>query len=225
MTTLVVLQPSYLPWLGYFDQMRKADVFVWYDDVQFDKHGWRNRNRIKTPKGPLWLTVPVLHKHRGPQAINLIEIDNSKRWQRKHLMSVQQFYASAPFLNPVLPELTDILSHPCRRLIDLNIATTQWMARQFGIRTRCWLASELPTEGDRNERLISLCRHFNATEYLSGDAAREYLEVWRFADSGINVQWHCYKHPTYPQVHGGFVPYLSALDLLLNVGPDFGKYL
>lgn len=219
MTTLVVLQPSYLPWLGYFDQMRKADVFVWYDDVQFDKHGWRNRNRIIGPKGPLWLTVPVLHSGRALQSINSVEIDNRQSWSQKHLRSVEQIYARAPFRAPVVARLAEILHQPWKHLVDLNIATTEWLANEFAIETPRHRVSQLAVEGDRNARLINLCRLFHATRYISGDAARAYLEVDRFAAAGIKVEWHSYQHPQYPQLHGNFVSHLSALDLLLNVGP------
>jgi hypothetical protein len=219
LTTLVVLQPSYLPWLGYFDQMRKADVFIWYDDVQFDKNGWRNRNRIKGPKGPLWLTVPVLHSGRALQSINAVEIDNHQSWRRKHLHSVEQFYARAPFRAPVFSQLTEILSRPWQRLVDLNIATTEWLANELAIGTARHRASHLVIEGDRNTRLINFCRYFQATRYISGDSARDYLDVARFAAAGIEVVWHAYQHPQYPQLHGDFVPNLSVLDLLLNVGP------
>jgi WbqC-like protein family len=224
LTTLVVLQPSYLPWLGYFDQMRKADVFVWCDDVQFDKHGWRNRNRIKGPQGPLWLTVPVRHKGRALQPINAVEIDSHLSWSRKHLRSVEQLYARAPFTAPVLAQLTDILLRPWERLVDLNIATTEWLAKEFAIKTPLHRTSQLGIEGDRNGRLINLCRHFQATRYISGDAARNYLDVARFAAAGIEVAWHSYQHPQYPQLHGDFLPYLSALDLLLNVGPTANTF-
>lgn len=208
-----------MPWLGYFDQMQKADVFVWYDDVQFDKHGWRNRNRIKGPKGPLWLTVPVRHKGRALQPINDVEIDNRIPWSRKHLRSVEQLYARAPFSGAVLPRLADILLRPWERLVDLNIATTEWLASEFAIATPRQRASRLDIEGDRNARLINLCLHYRATRYISGDAARDYLDVAQFAEAGVEVVWHSYQHPQYPQLHGDFVPYLSALDLLLNVGP------
>jgi WbqC-like protein family len=219
LTTLVVLQPSYLPWLGYFDQMRRADFFVWYDDVQFDKNGWRNRNRIKGPKGPLWLTVPVRHKGRALQPINAVEIDDHQSWRRKHLLSVEQLYARAPFCETILPRLAQILNQPWDRLVDLDIAATDWMAGELAIDTPRFRASQLNVEGDRNGRLIDLCRHFRATRYLSGDSARDYLDVGRFQAAGIEVIWHSYQHPSYPQLHGDFVPYLSAVDLLLNVGP------
>ena len=219
MTTLVVLQPSYLPWLGYFDQMSKSDVFVWYDDVQFDKHGWRNRNRIKSAKGPLWLTVPVLQRGRAVQPIDAVEIDNRLSWSRKHLRSVEQLYARAPFAGTMLPRLSELLLRPWRRLVDLDIATTEWLANEFAIGTPRYRASQLDVRGDRNSRLINFCRYFKATRYISGEAARAYLDVPQFAAAGIEVVWHAYQHPQYPQLHGDFIPYLSALDLLLNMGP------
>jgi len=220
LSTLVVLQPSYLPWLGYLDQMAKADAFVWYDDVQFDKHGWRNRNRIKSPKGPLWLTVPVLHTGRALQSINSVEIDSRQPWAAKHLRSIEQSYARAPFLASTLPKLSEILLQPWKLLVDLNIATTKWLAEEFAITTPLYRSSALTIAGDRNERLINLCRHFGATRYVSGDAARSYLDVEAFSAAGIEVVWHSYRHPEYPQLHGAFVPQLSALDLLLNLGPS-----
>lgn len=223
MTTLVVLQPSYLPWLGYFDQMCKADIFVWYDDVQFDKHGWRNRNRIKGPKGAQWLTVPVLHSGRAERRICDIEIDNRGPWGRKHLSSIRQSYARAACLDDVIAPLTDILERPWQRLVDVSAATTEWLAGEFNIDTPWFRSSALGIGGDRNERLLNLCRHFGATRYLSGDAARDYLDVGRFADIGVEVEWQDYHHPEYPQQHGEFMPYLSAIDLLLNVGRDSGR--
>jgi hypothetical protein len=219
-TTLVVLQPGYLPWLGYFDLLNKADVFVHYDEVAFDKHGWRNRNRVKGAKGAAWLTVPVRHRGRAGQAILDVEIEDRQNWQGKHLSTVSQFYARAPYLDAVLPKLRDILDRPWRRLVDLDLVTIDWLARELGIARQCHRASELGIGGDRNTRLLNLCRHFGATRYLSGDAARDYLDVAQFSAAGIEVSWHDYLHPTYPQQHGPFVSHLSALDLILNVGPN-----
>jgi WbqC-like protein family len=225
LTTLVVLQPSYLPWLGYFDQMRKADVFVWYDNVQFDKNGWRNRNRIKGPRGAQWLSVPVFHKHLGRQALTAIRIDNTKSWRRKHLHSIEQYYARAPFVRRILPRLEDILNQPWEHLVDLNIAAADWLAAELHIETPRYKASQIGIEGERNQRLLNFCHHFQATRYLSGDAAREYLDVSQFLAAGIEVSWHSYDHPTYPQLHGEFIPYLSVIDLLLNVGPKADRIL
>jgi WbqC-like protein family len=218
-TTLVVLQPGYLPWLGYFDLLKKADLFVHYDDVQFDKHGWRNRNRVKGPKGAIWLTVPVLHSGRSGQSILDVEIDDRRNWRRKHLATVGQFYARAPFIEALLPRLQEILERPWRRLVELDLALIDWLAAELTITTARYRASELGiSSDDRNQRLLDLCRHFGASRYLSGDAARDYLDLDRFRAAGVEVTWHDYVHPTYTQLHGEFVPYLSVLDLILNEG-------
>jgi len=217
-TTLVVLQPGYLPWLGYFDLLHRADVFVHYDDVQFDKHGWRNRNRVKGSRGAVWLTVPVRHSGRFGQSILDVETDDRQDWRRKHLSTIAQLYARAPFVDTILPRLRDILDRPWPRLVELDLATIDWLAVELGVSTPRHRASALAIGGDRNERLLNLCRHFGATRYLSGNAARAYLDVEQFAAAGIEVTWHDYLHPVYPQLHNAFVPYLSILDLLLNVG-------
>jgi hypothetical protein len=218
-TTLVVLQPGYLPWLGFFEQMLRADVFVYYDDVQFDKHGWRNRNRIKAPSGePHWLTVPVRHAGLGWPRILDVAIDQRSAWARKHLGTLRQFYAAAPYVERYLPALAETLERPWERLIDLDLALTGLVCEWLGIRRPVHRSSVLPVEGTRSERLLGLCRHFGAARYLSGSAARTYLDVELFAQHGISVEWQEYRHPVYPQQHGAFVPYLSVVDLLLNCG-------
>ena len=150
-TTAVVLQPGYLPWLGFFDQMRRADVFVYYDDVQFDKNGWRNRNRVKSTDGrPCWLTVPVRHRGEGRPAINRIGIDRRAPWARKHVGTLRQHYSAAPHREPYLSELERTLSRDWTRLVDLNCEVTRLMAGWRGITTPTVLASELNVEGRRS---------------------------------------------------------------------------
>lgn len=218
--TVVVLQPGYLPWLGFFDQLRRADVFVYYDDVQYDKHGWRNRNRIKTQNGPLWLTVPVRHRGEGFPRILDVEIDRGTPWARKHVASVRQAYARAPFLHRYLPELEALLQRQWTHLVDLDIASVDLLAGWLGLTCRIERSSRLGIAGERSERLVNVCRRFGASTYVSGDAAEAYLEVPLFERHGIAVEWQRFVHPVYPQLHGAFVPYLSALDLLLNCGDD-----
>jgi hypothetical protein len=219
-STIVVLQPGYLPWLGFFDQLRRADVFVYYDDVQYDKHGWRNRNRIKTQDGPRWLTVPVRHGRDGFPAILEVEIDRRSPWARKHLATLRQAYARAPFLGRYLPALEDLLERKWERLVDLDIACADLMAGWFGLRRRIERSSGLGIGGERSQRLVNICRHFGASTYVSGAAAESYLDVGLFEQHHIAVEWQRYAHPVYPQLHGEFVPYLSALDLLFNCGED-----
>jgi hypothetical protein len=219
-TTVVVIQPGYLPWLGFFDQLRRADVFVYYDDVQYDKHGWRNRNRIKTQHGLIWLTVPVRHGGLGGPRLIDIEIDQRTPWARKHVESVRQAYARARFTPRYLPALGELLHRRWDRLVDLDIACVDFMAEAFGLRRRIVRSSALGIEGTRSGRLVNICRHLGASTYLSGDAAQDYLDVPLFERHGIAVEWQRFAHPTYPQLHGPFVPYVSALDLLLNCGDE-----
>lgn len=218
MPRLIVLQPGYLPWLGFFDQMAKSDVFVYYDDVQFDKHGWRNRNRIKGPQGPVWLTVPVLHKGRMGQSIVDVEIDNTVNWGRKHIESTRQFYSRAPFTKTYLPQLEELLGRTWSHLWELDLAVVELFCGWMGLSRPVYRSSQLGIGGERNERLLALCQHFGADQYLSGSAARCYLDEALFERHGIAVQWHDYVHPVYTQQNGPFEPYLSVLDLLLNCG-------
>ena len=216
--TIVVLQPGYLPWLGFFDQLRRADIFVYYDDVQYDTHGWRNRNRIKTQQRLLWLTVPVRHGGLSKPRILDVQIDATTNWAKKHVASIRQAYAAAPFLKQYVPALEEILLRPWEQLVDLDIAVAGLIAEWLGLRRPIERSSQLGIEGGQSERLVSICRHLGATTYLSGAAARDYLDVPLFEANGIAVQWQDFAHPVYPQLHGEFVPYLSAIDLVLNCG-------
>lgn len=222
---VVVLQPGYLPWLGFFDQMRRSDVFVYYDDVQYDKHGWRNRNRIKTQHGPLWLTVPVLHSGANQPRMLDVEIDGRTAWARKHIASIRQAYARAPFVTTYTAPLEELLSRRWERLVDLDMAVVAMMAGWLGLTPRIERSSMLQISGDRSERLVNICRHSGATTYFSGQAAVSYLDGALFEREGIAVEFQQYRHPTYVQCHGEFLPYLSALDLLLNCGPGAGQIL
>lgn len=216
--TLGVLQPGYFPWLGFFDQMCRVDVFVLYDDVQFDKHGWRNRNRVKSHKGANWLTVPIRHKGLGQQQISDVEIDNQTAWGRKHLTTIKQLYAKAPYLDRYLPDLESLFVQHWTKLLDLDLACIEIMRKWLGLETQMIQASSLGIAGDQSERLLKLCRHFGADCYMSGDAAKDYLDLELFAANGIKIEWQAYDHPLYPQLHGEFISHLSSLDLILNCG-------
>ena len=217
---VVVLQPSYLPWLGYFDQLYKSDVFVLYDDVQYDKHGWRNRNRIKTDTGPLWLTVPVLTHGQGLPTNRDARIDARQPWARKQLQALRVNYAKAPAFGEVFAGLEPVLQRPWTHLIDLNRAVLETLCRLLGLTRPILLSSELDVPGQKTERLIAICRTLGADRYLTGDAASEYLDETQFAANDIRVEYNHYRHPVYAQLHGEFVPYLSVVDLLMNHGRE-----
>ncbi|MEW6278784.1 MAG: WbqC family protein [Candidatus Eremiobacterota bacterium] len=214
---VVILQPGYLPWLGYFDQMARCDRFVVYDDVQYDRHGWRNRNRIKTSQGVRWLTVPVLRAERP--LIRDARVGPGS-WARRHLMTLQQSHSRAPHAASVLHRLAPLYERPWTFLLDLDLAVCEVLRELLGLKTPLVLASDLKVEGGRCQRLVEMCRRLQADTYLTGRAARAYLDESLFAAQGIRVEYQDYQHPIYPQLHGDFVPYLSVVDLLVNCAPN-----
>jgi hypothetical protein len=216
--TIVILQPGYLPWLGFFDQMSRSNIFVYYDDVQFDKRGWRNRNRIKSPNGPFWLTVPVFYKRSTLPLILDVQIDNSSNWVKKQLETVRQYYAKALYFDCYFPHIQGLLMKPWKYLIDLNLNTVDYLCGALGLSTMIHRSSELGITGGKTERLVNICKYFGATSYLTGDAAKSYLDLSVFFHAQVKVNWHNYQHPVYQQQFGTFVPFLSILDLLMNVG-------
>lgn len=215
---IAVLQPGYLPWIGGFDQIDRVDHFVFYDDVQYDKDGWRNRNRIKTDRGAHWLTVPVRLKGKLGAKINEVEIDTADPWRRKHIKSLEQWYRKAPHFASEFGFFEEYLSQEWTSIAELAMEGTMRIARRLGIDTEFHTASALGIGGDKIERLIALCRRFGADEYLTGDAAEDYLDEAAFGD--IRVIYQKYVHPEYPQLHGPFVSHLSIVDLMFNCGPD-----
>jgi hypothetical protein len=215
---VVILQPSYLPWLGYFDQLYRSDVFVVYDDVQYDKHGWRNRNRIKTPQGPQWLTVPVLTHGQGKPTNRDVRIQTHELWRRKHLQALRTHYGRAPAFAEIFPRIEDWLSKEWEYLWELNLAGLHLVCAMLGLQRDIRLASALGIGGGQTERLVRICQVLGAGHYLSGDAARAYLDEGAFTAAGIQVEYHGYQHPTYAQLHGDFVSHLSIIDLIMNHG-------
>lgn len=216
--TLAVLQPGYLPWLGFFEQVKRASTFVIYDDVQFDKNGWRNRNRIKGNSGPIWLTVPV-HGSTS-QKICEVRIDNKLPWRRKHLSSIEMNYKKAPYYELYMPRLKEIFAQDWDFIAELDMVLIEQLCKWLEIGTPLVRSSSLTVAGDRNSKLVNLCKTFNCQTYFSGAAAQDYLDQDLFKGEGIQVEWQDFKHPVYQQMHGEFIPFLSVLDLLLNCGPE-----
>ena len=216
--TAVILQPSYLPWLGYFAQLERSDVFVMYDDVQFDKESWRNRNRIKTAHGPQWLTVPVLTKGKNFPTNREIAINNAIDWRRKHLASIQQNYAKAPFFADYFPLFQKLYAREWNFLLDLNLASFDMFTDALGLRREVRLASELGVGGSSVQRLIDICHALGANRFYEGAAGKNYIDDTTFTRASIELEYQDYQHPLYPQLHGQFVPHLSIIDLLFNCG-------
>jgi hypothetical protein len=215
---VAVHQPQYLPWLGYFDKIDRADIFVLLDTVQYKKNEWQNRNRIKTAAGPQWLTVPVTY--RFPQRIGEVAVNNRERWRHKQRQAIVSNYRQAPFWDSLVPLIEEILTPNWEYLAPLNIFGVRKLAEILGIETPLYVASELGEfPDDPDERLIAITKHFTADTYLAGAGGREYMKLDSYRQSGVNVIFQEYRHPVYEQRFGAFVPFLSVLDLLFNHGP------
>jgi hypothetical protein len=224
----VVLQPSYIPWRGYFHLIQKSDLFVFYDDVQFDKHGWRNRNRVKTPNGSTWLTIPVQARGAvsGHRPINEIPIVWSQAWAPKHLATIAQSYRRAPHFERYRPLVESFYDRRDELLVDFTVETTIALARELGIaHTRFLRSSTLGLSGNKTDRLIDLLVRVGATHYISGPSAREYIEPEKFEAARIGLEYISYAYEPYPQLHGEFDPHVSVLDLLFMVGPDAPRHI
>jgi hypothetical protein len=224
----VINQPNYIPWRGYFHQIQKADVFVFYDDVQYDKHGWRNRNRIKTSNGPIWLTIPVMKKGvvKNHTPIKEIVIDRSRDWSRKHWNAIEQAYGKAPCFDIYASKLKEIYDRQCDKLADFTIELTILIARILGISETKFVRSSLLTaRGTKTNRILDLLRQLKATHYITGPAAKSYLDEMKLTDAGISTEYMVYDYPTYPQLYPPYEPQVSVLDLLFMTGPDSAKYI
>jgi len=224
----VILQPSYIPWRGYFHQIAKADVFVFYDDVQFDKRGWRNRNQIKTPSGKQWLTIPVYSK--GAQTehipINQIKIVWDSTWNKDHWKAIQMAYSKAPYYETYAPMLEGLYYQHPEYLADFTIETTIALARALGInQTKFLRSSELNTHGQKTDHLIQVLLAVGASHYISGPSAQDYIENDKFEQAGITLEYMVYNYPEYAQFYPPFEAQVSILDLLFMTGPDALKYI
>ncbi len=217
---VTIHQPEHLPWPGFFDKLRQADLFVLLDTCQFAKDDFQNRNRIKTPNGPTWLTVPVYKTGRSEQMINEVEICNDRNWRQRCWSLMRQNYGRAPYFNDHAPFFADLYRHDWRSLVELNIAIITYLAEQFGHGGRFVRASELGiSERGPTTVNLAICQAAGASVYLSGRAGRTYLDEERFAEHGIRVIYQDFLHPVYPQLWGDFMPAMSAVDLLFNCGP------
>lgn len=216
MSKLAILQPSYIPWIGYFEQIIHVDIFVFYDDVQYTKNDWRNRNKIKAHNTDIWLTVPI--KQSTNRKINEVLMDDTKNWRVKHLKTIKQFYSKSKYFNDIYPLLENSINSNVTSISTLSINIIKDLVKYLELDTKLYLSSELNISGDKNTRLINICRHFNVANYYSGLAAKDYLDIELFKTNNINITFQNYNHPSYGQLNGNFLPYLSIIDLLFNHG-------
>jgi len=223
---VAIVQSCYIPWKGYFDLVNEVDHFLLYDDAEYSKNTWRNRNRAKTANGTKWLTIPVAHSGRSKQRIDEVRVSDP-RWRERHWKTLRQSYARAPHFERYAPELEELYLRESDELLSvINRRFIEHLCALLGIETTLSSTSELPIEGASTERIVALCRAVGADVYLSGPAARGYLELGQFEQAGIQVDWMDYGgYPIYPQLHPPFDHAVSVLDLLFSVGPDAPSHL
>lgn len=225
MTTVAIHQPQYLPYLGFFHKLNQCDLFVALDNVQFQKNGLQNRNKIKTSQGWQWLTVPVLHDFGQP--IREVQINLAQTWQRKHWSAIMSNYGRASYFPQVAPSLQALYEQAWTNLCSLDMALMQWFMEKMAIVKPVYYASQLGVTGNQTELLINICQALGAESYLSGPGGRRYMDLDAFEAAGIEVKWQAFTSPVYPQLFPqvGFVPDLSALDGLFNCGPQVVEFL
>jgi hypothetical protein len=216
---VAVHQPQYLPWLGYFDKIDRADIFCFLDNVQYKKNEWQNRNRIKTANGWQWVTTPVLYQF--PQKINEVKINSRVNWKRKHLQALLTNYRKAPFFGEYIDFFEQLYSKDWQRLADLNVYLILNILQMLNLEPKpTVMASDLQLSDDPSDRLIDICKTLGADSYLSGQDGIKYMNIERFRLRGIKIIVQDFKHPVYPQLFGTFQSHLSIVDLLFNCGPQ-----
>lgn len=220
---IAILQSNYIPWKGYFDLIRAVDLFVFYDEVQYTKNDWRNRNKIKTQQGAQWLTIPA--GTDLSRKIHEVEI-NDVHWKKKHRKAIEQNYRKAPFFADYCYLLDALYDNEIANLSSYNQSTIELLARALDITTEFVDSRALNCSGSKTERLVDLVNKAGGSKYLSGPSAQDYIEPELFERAGITLQYVDYSgYDEYPQLYGTFDHAVTVLDLLFNVGPDATRYL
>ena len=222
---VAVLQPSYLPWPGYFNQIIRVSNFVFLDDVQFDKNGWRNRNRILLNGNSLWLTVPVYQKNKFKQNLNNVIIDYKSNWISKHLNSIKHAYGKSSHFDEFFSLLESIILEKIEKLSELNIKIIIQICDYLGIEVKFFKTSELSVGSDRNSRLIEICKILECNTYLSGDSAVDYLDLVSFQENSINVEWQNFKPSSYLNEEVPASGYFSVIGLIFKYGRESLNYI
>jgi len=221
--TVVITQPTYFPWLGYFEQVARSDVLVFLDTVQFERRSWQCRNRLKgVDDEPFWLTVPLM-AHSQKTLINEIRVSRDQSgWRRQHLTSIQKSLGTAPYFNSVFPLVTSLINAETEFLADLNISIIKAIAELLGLSRTFMRASELKPDGKRTALLVDISMKLGANVYYSAAGSKIYLEEekYLFQEAGIDVKYQDWNHPEYLQCSGKFVSHMSVLDPLMNIGPE-----
>lgn len=226
MKKVAILQSNYIPWKGYFDLIASVDEFVLYDDMQYTRRDWRNRNQIKTSQGVQWLTVPVVVKGKYFQRIRETEIDGDS-WAQAHWKTLSQNYRRAAHFEEIASWLEPLYVNARQKHIsELNRQFIEAICCFLEIKTRIRSSSEFDLHEGKTERLAGICEQVGAREYVSGPSAKDYMDEKIFQDAGIGVSWFEYNgYPEYPQLWGAFTHHVTILDVLFNCGPETPRYM
>ena len=227
MKKVAILQSNYIPWKGYFDIINMVDEFILYDDMQYTRRDWRNRNKIKTFGGVKWLTIPVNVKGKYYQKINETEVNRSD-WAEEHWKTIRYNYAHAPYFDELSPWLGDLYQKAgsLTMLSDINYLFLSEICRYLGIRTKLSWSSDYELIDGKTERLAALVKSAGGGFYLSGPAAKDYIQPEVFDEYGIELAYMDYGgYPEYPQLHGDFTHQVSILDLLFMEGPSSTAFM
>lgn len=216
---VVISQPMFFPWIGFFEQIKLCDIYVHYNDVQYSKGGFTNRVQIKSPEGVKWLTVPLKNLHLG-QRIDQVEINNQLDWRTIHFDLLKRCYGSAPHYAEMIRLTESVYSQDCKLLYDLSQATLKTICDyfDFSANKKFFNIKELNVDGSSSLRVLDTALKLEAETYITGHGASKYLDHGIFEKAGVSVDYMDYKKTPYPQLYGEFTPYVSILDLIANVG-------
>ena len=216
----VIHQPDFMPYLGFFDRLLKADIYVILDNVQYVRgtsRAWTSRDKIKTQTGERWITVGTQKAPMGTP-INQIILKEDNNWRKEHLNLFKENYRKAPYYNEIIPHLIELYNFSAKRMMDFNVKSIEMLMKLFDIQIETVIASSLNPKGKNNSLVIDILEKISCRKYLSGVGARDYYVPELYEEAGIEVLWQEFEHPVYQQQFEGFIPYLSSIDLLFNCG-------
>jgi len=226
MRKIVISQPFFFPWIGHFEQIKLADIFVFYDDVQFSKGGFMNRVQIKTQNEYKWLTIPLKDLHLG-QKLNEVKVNNGKEWKKEHYVFLSNNYKNTGFLNEMIDIVEEVYTCNTEYLLDYTIASTKIIADYYGLAysKQFFLSSQLNITGNGDERVLNIAKYFKADKYITAMGALRYMDFKKFEKNNIMVEFMSYRKMPYNQIYGAFNPFVSTLDLITNIGKEGYKYI
>jgi hypothetical protein len=222
---VAMLQPNYIPWKGVFDLIDQVDYFVFYDDVQYTRRDWRNRNKIRTHEGDIWLSVPVINDNK--QLVCNTRINNEQNWQEKHHKSITLNYKKAPYFAEYKYLIDEIYyNHKWENLSDLNIFSTKLISQALEIKAEWAKSSDLKLTGDKNgEKIIKICEALNCNYFINGPSSKSFMDETLFTKHNIELEYINYSYPKYPQLHSPFNHFVTIFDLIFNCGKDSINYI